>query len=148
MNMSERELRVYRDTLIAVMGQIMSTIYGDEAIDVLANWLHQRIKERWKQIAKETGRSDPEIFLNMFNPEAHEYEVIRKSKRVLEVKVKKCIHAEVFRKLNASQIGLKLICSGDEAATEGYNPKIKLRRPEILMRGDSSCHFIWELIED
>jgi hypothetical protein len=47
-------------------------------------------------------------------------------KKALEVKVTRYIHAETFRKLNATHIGQKLICSGDEAVTEEFNPKIKL----------------------
>ncbi|MCD6369283.1 MAG: L-2-amino-thiazoline-4-carboxylic acid hydrolase [Thermoproteales archaeon] len=83
----------------------------------------------------------------MFNPVVHDYEIVRKSDKVLEVVAKKCLHAEIFNDLNAEKVGLKLICMGDDAATEGYNPKLKLRRPKILMRGDDVCHFIWELEE-
>jgi len=61
----------------------------------------------------------------------------------LEVKVYKCIHAKVFRKLNATNIGYKLICRGDDAATEGFSPDIELICPKILMKGDDCCHFIW-----
>jgi len=60
----------------------------------------------------------------------------------LEVKVFRCLHTETLKKLNATRIGLKLICIGDEAATEGFNPEIKFTRPKILMAGDDCCHFI------
>ena len=145
---SGRELRVYRDTLLAFMGHILVSQYGEEALDVLVKWRYEKIREHWRRIAEETERQDPEIFLSLFSKEAHDYEVIRRSKKALEVVVKKCIHAEVFKKYNAQHIGLKLICSGDEAVAEGYNPKIKFRRPKILMRGDDCCHFIWELEEE
>jgi len=96
---------------------------------------------------KSTERNDPEYLLCLFNKKVHEFEVIRKNRKILEVKVTKCIHAETFKKLNAAHIGQKLICSGDEAVTEGFNPKIKFIRPNLLMVGDDCCHFIWKLQE-
>ena len=50
-----------------------------------------------------------------------------------------------IKKLNAANIGEKLICSGDVAVTEGFNPKMKFMRPKLLMVGDDCCHFKWEL---
>ena len=147
-NISGRELRIYRDTLMALMGHILVTLYGEEALDALSDWLYNKRKEEWKERSKTIKDKSPEFFLRFFSNEAHEYEVIRKDKNVLEVKVYKCIHAEVFKKLNATEIGYKLICRGDDAATEGFNPKIRLIRPKILMRGDDCCHFIWKLEEE
>jgi len=145
--MSGVNLRVYQDFLLAIMGHILINQYGEEALDVLTSWIHEKIRERWREMAKSTGRSDPEYLFCLFNKEAHEFEVIRKDKRALEVKVTRCVHAETFRKLNAAHIGQKLICSGDEAVTEGFNPRIKFTRPKLLMAGDEFCHFIWELQE-
>jgi len=145
--MSGYDLRTCRDTLLAFMGHVLVSQYGEEALDVLMRWNHEKIKERWREIARSTGRSDPEYLFCLFSEEAHEFEVIRKSRKALEVKVTRCIHAENFKKLNAAHIGRKLICSGDEAVTEGFNPKIKFTRPKLLMAGDDCCHFIWELEE-
>jgi hypothetical protein len=142
--MSGREINS-RGMLLAFMGHVLLENYGIEALDLLERWIHERTRERWKEIAVSTGRNDPEYLLRLFSNEVHDFEVIRKDKKILEVKVKKCIWADVFRKLNAADIGRKLICSGDEAVTEGFNPNIRFRRPKLLMIGDDSCHFIWEL---
>lgn len=145
--MSGRDARVYRDMLMAIMGRILVELYGEEALDALSEWHLRRVEERWRRVAEETGRSDPLIFLQLFTPEVHEYEVVRKSEKSLEVIVRRCLHAEVLKRMGAQDVGLKLICMGDDAATRGYNPRLKLRRPKILMRGDDACHFIWELEE-
>ncbi len=143
--MSEVDRIVYRDMLLAFMGHALISLYGEEALEALSKWNCERIKRRWKEIAKSTGRSDPEYFFRLFNDKVHDFKVIRKSKEALEVKVFKCLHAETLKKLNATNIGVKLICVGDEAATEGFNPEIKFTRPKMLMAGDNCCHFIWEL---
>jgi len=144
---SGNELTVYRDTLLAIMGHILVSQYSEEALDILAEWQHRKAREAWKKIAESTGRSDPEYLFCLFSNEVHEFEVIRKNKHALEVKVTRCAHAVTFRRLNAAKIGQKIICDGDTAVTEGFNPKIKLARPKLLMAGDDCCHFIWKLKE-
>ncbi len=141
------EVRYYRDLLLIFMARILEKEFGKEALDLLAEWRYKKTRERWKEIAEKTGRNDPEYLFRLFSKEAHDYEVVRKDRKVLEVIVKKCVHAEVFKKFNATDIGLKLICQGDHAVVEGFNPKIKFTRPKILMAGDDCCHFKFELEE-
>jgi len=143
--MSEKELRICRDTQLAIMGHVLISQYGEEALDILAKWQNEKTKKRWSDISRSTGRNDPEYLFSLFSEEAHEFEIIRKNAKALEVKVTKCIHADTFKKLNAAHIGEKLICSGDIAVTDGFNPKIKFMRPKLLMVGDDCCHFKWEL---
>jgi hypothetical protein len=42
-------------------------------------------------------------------------------------------------------VGMKMICMGDYAVVEGFNPEIRFTRPKTLMAGDDCCHFIFEL---
>jgi hypothetical protein len=139
------ELRVCRDMQLAIMGHILIEQYGKEALDALMTWNNERTRTRWREIAKSTGRRDPEYLFRLFNTKAHVFTIIRKNETALEVQVTKCIHADTFKKLNAMHIGEKLICSGDVSATKGFNPAIRFERPQVLMRGDDCCHFIWEL---
>jgi len=145
--MSRTDLRICRDMQLAIMGHILINHYGEEALDVLMKWRNEKTKKKWAKIAKSTNRSDPEYLFCLFNEDVHEFEVIRKNRKALEVKVTRCIHAETFKRLNAAHIGQKLVCAGDAAVTEGFNPKIQFTRPKLLMAGDDCCHFIWELRE-
>ena len=77
----------------------------------------------------------------------HTKEVIRQDDRVLEMKITRCAHAEIFAEMNAWDIGQKFVCAGDDAMIEGFNPNIQLERPGIMMRGDGCCHFIYRLKE-
>jgi hypothetical protein len=38
-----------------------------------------------------------------------------------------------------------MICNPDSAYLKAYNPKIKLDRPKLLMRGDNECRFIFTM---
>lgn len=143
--MSEKDLSICRDMQLAIMGHILINQYGGEPLDFLMKWQNEITKKRWAEIAESTGRKDPRYFLCLFSERAHEFEVIRYNGNALEVKVTRCVHADAFKKLNATRIGEKLICAGDVPATEGFNPEIGFRRPKLLMASDDCCHFVWEL---
>jgi len=143
--MSEKESIICRDMSLAIMGHVLINQYGEEALDTLTKWQDERTRKRWEEIARSTGRSDPEYLFRLFRKVVHEFEVIRKNRKALEVRVTKCLHAETFKRLNAATIGRKLICDGDFAVTEGFNPEIKFTRRKLLMSGDDCCHFVWEL---
>jgi len=46
-----------------------------------------------------------------------------------------------MRELNATDIGYAVICHGDYAYCQGFNPKIRLIRTKTLMQGDDCCEF-------
>jgi predicted ArsR family transcriptional regulator len=119
--------------------------YGEGALEALAQWKEEKSRERWRGIAEETGRSDPEYLFRLFTERVHEFEVVRKDRAALEVIVTRCSHAEVFRGSDAADVGMRMICMGDHAVVEGFNPEIKFTRPKTLMDGDECCHFLFEL---
>jgi hypothetical protein len=134
-----------RDLLIITTALFIENQYGKGALDALALWKDERNKERWREIARETGRSDPEYLFRLFTDRVHEFQVVRKNKEALEVIVTECLHFKTFKKFNATEIGMKMICMGDYAVVEGFNPNIRFRRPKTLMARDDCCHFIFEL---
>jgi hypothetical protein len=111
----------------------------------LVAYKNARNRERWREIAEETGRNDPEYLFRLFTNRVHEYDVVRKDRNVLEVIVTKCVHAENFQRSDAADVGMRMICMGDYAVVEGFNPEIRFTRPKTLMDGDECCHFIIEL---
>ncbi len=142
------ELRRCRDMQLAILGHILIEQYGIEALDMLTQWSNERTLKKWQRIAKYANRTDPDYLQCLFSEKAHVYKIIRNTQSILEVKVTKCIHADTFKRLNAAHIGERLICSSDAPATEGFNPLLHLHRPQVLMKGDDCCHFIWELVSD
>ncbi|TET71622.1 hypothetical protein E3J39_04195 [Candidatus Bathyarchaeota archaeon] len=135
----------HRDMLHIMTARFLQREYGEGALEALIEWKNERNRERWREIAEVTGRSDPEYLFRLFTDRVHDYEVVRKNARVLEVIVTKCAHAETFKEFDAADIGMKMICMGDYAVVEGFNPKIRFERPETIMAGDGCCHFIFEL---
>ncbi len=139
-----RTRRIADDTQLVFMGRSIQRFYGDDGLEVLLEHKHRRTRETWEARARETGRTDPGYLLCLFSEDAHDYEVVENSPNRLEVIVTRCVHAEVFRSFCAQVLGEKLICSGDHAVVEGYNPAMHLERPTTCMSGDR-CHFIFSL---
>ncbi|MGC9201771.1 MAG: L-2-amino-thiazoline-4-carboxylic acid hydrolase [Thermoproteota archaeon] len=139
------ELRYYRDFSLIVMSRIVEREFGEEALDLLVEWKNKRTEEEWKKRGQEIKDKSPKSFLSLFNKDAHDFEIIRADDEVLEVVVKKCIHAEIFKKFNAADVGKKLICDGDYFVVKGFDPKIELNRDKLLMLGDDCCHFVFKL---
>jgi len=139
------ELRYYRDFSLIIMSRILEKEFGREALDVLVDWKNRRIEEEWRKRGQETRDKTPRYFLTLFSKEAHEFNVVEESEEVLEVIVKKCVHAEVFKKFNATDIGEKMICNGDHYVVKGFDHGIELIRDRLLMRGDDCCHFLFRL---
>jgi predicted ArsR family transcriptional regulator len=135
-----------RSLLLTTAIRFLEKEYGEEVLELLSDWKAERTRERWRSIAEETGRDDPEYLFRLFSDEVHDYKVIRTSRNALEVKVHRCAHADAFRELDSTDVGMMMmICMGDYAVVEGFNPKISFKRPKTLMAGDDMCHFIFEL---
>ena len=139
-----RRRRVSDGIHMIFMGRTIERLYGTDALQALVDHQRRKQRESWKKRAEECGRRDPGYLLCLFGSDAHDYEVVRNDGQRLEVVVTRCVHADTFRKYNAADLGELLICSGDEAVVEGYNPDMEFRRPCTCMTGDR-CHFIFSL---
>ena len=57
-----------------------------------------------------------------------------------------CLYADVFRSLDAGDLGELMLCNGDFPTAEIFNLHIRLERHKTLMAGDDYCDFTyhWE----
>ncbi len=121
--------------------------FGEAAVDAVAA---QHMENVRKAFAEKTAGGAPNnmdaLAEHMLAPsETHDIEVLRRDEWVLELKVTRCRHAEMFAEMNALDVGAQFMCAGDDAMIEGFNPRISLERPETIMTGGDCCHFIYRL---
>ncbi|MFW9977906.1 MAG: L-2-amino-thiazoline-4-carboxylic acid hydrolase [Candidatus Thorarchaeota archaeon] len=59
---------------------------------------------------------------------------------------KECLYADVFRGMDAADLGLIILCNGDISSAEVFHPKLRLERTKTLMQGDDCCDFkyMWD----
>ena len=127
--------------------RVLRDRFGQAAVDAVAAQHMKNIREATARRARETGRTGLDALLDGFDriSETHDHQIVEHTARRLEIKVTRCAHCEMFAEWNALDLGLAFMCSGDVAVAEGLNPKIRLERPELLMRGDRCCRFIYTL---
>lgn len=123
--------------------------FGQAAVDAVATEHLKNIREAFRAKARESGRTDLSALLDGFQgiTETHDHQIIHQDARRLEIQVTRCAHCQMFAEWNALDLGLAFMCAGDVAVAEGTNPKIRLERPQLLMRGDPCCHFVYTLDE-
>lgn len=123
--------------------------FGEKAVEDLARRHRENIVAAYAEKAARLGRNDLEAFVSQMgeNPQTHTRQVIRREKNVYEMKITRCAHAEILKELNALDLGLRFVCAGDDAMLQGFNPRIRLQRPQLLMKGDDCCHFIYTMEE-
>ena len=68
------------------------------------------------------------------------FEIIEKTDKVCEIKVTRCLWAEVFNKEKAGEIGNAYACHGDYHHCKTFNPKIKMVRDKTLTQGHAYCN--------
>jgi len=72
-------------------------------------------------------------------------EIVEDTEEAFELKVTECLWASTFRDADAGEIGFAMVCHGDYAWAEGFDPKIKLIRDKTLMEGATICNhrYVW-----
>ena len=70
---------------------------------------------------------------------------IEKTPDRYEFDVTRCRYAEMYHEIGYGDLGGILSCARDFAFSEGFNPKINLRRDQTIMGGDGFCDFRYDL---
>lgn len=59
--------------------------------------------------------------------------------------VYRCGYAEMYARLGVAELGTILSCGRDFAFARGYNPNLKLTRPQTIMEGADHCPFQYRM---
>ncbi|NIO23116.1 MAG: hypothetical protein GTN38_03775 [Candidatus Aenigmarchaeota archaeon] len=121
----------------------------DRAADEKKRLIEKRIKEEYKNIIPVNMDQFFKIIFSDFEGinRITNFTVLEKTKNHLKVRMNKCWYAEIYRKLKAEDIGLKMVCMMDPVMNKALNPKIKMSRPKKLMLGHDCCIFEYWLKE-
>ncbi|NPV06735.1 MAG: L-2-amino-thiazoline-4-carboxylic acid hydrolase [Anaerolineae bacterium] len=75
---------------------------------------------------------------------SHEWEKLEDTERRQAYRFTRCLWAEIFRELEAADIGI-WICEGDGPAAAAFNPAIGFARTKTLMEGDDCCDHVYHV---
>src|SRR5690606_7487217 len=75
-------------------------------------------------------------------------DTLRQDEGRLEFNVIGCRFAEMYRRMDAADLGFLLSCGRDFALSEGYSDALHLDRTQTIMQGASFCDFRYRLAGD
>jgi len=78
---------------------------------------------------------------------SHLWEKLEESETRQAYRFTRCLWAELFRSLNAEDIGV-WICEADGPVAAAFNPGIRFQRTKTLMEGDDCCDHIYYVEAD
>jgi hypothetical protein len=75
-----------------------------------------------------------------------EREAQKVKRNEVSFKITKCLWAEIFKTMKASDIGKILVCYSDFPRAKAWSPRLKLERTRTIMEGAPYCDFryIWK----
>ena len=137
-------------TTVDLVRALEQEIGKERVNEFLKNFSSEKLLQRGKMQAAHTEEHDLQSYVSMFKEnelfqKVLTVEIVEDNDLAFEMKVTECLTASTFLAKEAGDIGYALVCWGDYAWAEGYNPKIKLVRDKTLMEGHACCNhrYIW-----
>ena len=121
----------------------------EKTSEVVEGVIKSLAKESGAQLAKMVGGNSLEHFAKtvdiMSRDDALVQEILEQDDKKLTINCIKCRFADMYKELGMPELGFLLSCGRDFAMTEGFNPKLKLKRTQTLMEGAEYCDFRFHL---
>lgn len=123
----------------------------EKTFKVVEGVIKSLAKESGVQLAKMVGGDSLGHFAKtveiMGRDDALVQEILEQDDKKLYINCTRCRFAEMYKELGIPELGFLLSCGRDFVMTEGFNPKLKLRRTQTIMEGAEYCDFRFHLEE-
>ncbi|MHA2037065.1 MAG: L-2-amino-thiazoline-4-carboxylic acid hydrolase [Promethearchaeota archaeon] len=138
--------------LVFFVREMEKTIGKVKALEMVENTFYNDMCNLVKEKLEELGPVNE--FTDFARIEKEENELIefrntvtiryvKDTESELGLHITECLEAEVFKELEAEDIGYLVVCNPDYAYARACNPCVKLRRNKTLMEGDDYCDHLW-----
>ena len=125
-------------------------LYGQEAYEAIRDNQLQKSVAKARERGAGTVDNSVRAFCTALESHchgSHEWQKLEDSEDRQAYRFTRCMLAEIYRGLDAEDIGL-WICDGDGPVAAGFNPRIRFERKQTLMVGDDCCDHVYYLEED
>jgi hypothetical protein len=116
--------------------------FGPEVIETVEEEKGKRVRKAWANFANKQESKTLDLFISTVwepNLDLFDCTVTKKSENEVQMKVTRCIFAEIAKELGIEKWGFRLYCKDDPHMVAGYNPKMEYKREKTLMEGDDCC---------
>lgn len=137
-------VRRYVDAVRAV-----EEAYGPEGCEAMRRYQRRKLVERNAERGAVAADNSLRAFCSALEEGcrgSHEWQKLEDTERRQAYRFTRCMWAEIYRALDASDIGV-WICEGDGPAASAFNPEIRFERTKTLMEGDDYCDHVF-FVED
>ena len=117
---------------------IRDAFYNDMTKMVKAELVLNPVNEFSDFVRMEKDENEQPSLRNIF-----ELTYPHESENELSLNVTRCLYAEVFKELDATELSYMMVCNPDHAYAQASHPRIKLRRFMTLMKGHDCCDHTW-----
>ena len=138
--------------LVLLVREMEKTIGKEKAHEIVEKTFYNDILNSFTEELEEVGPINEFIDFKRMEKEDNESIRVRNKVTIRYVKdteselglhVTECLDAEVFKELEAEDIGYFVVCNPDYAYARACNTCIKLMRNKTLMQGDEYCDHLW-----
>lgn len=135
--------------LIPLLEELGEEFGRDKVMAVFARTIEGIARAQGKETAERMGDNSLQAFERSLEAwtrgGAMERLPIEAGEKRVRFDVTRCLYAEKYRELGASEIGFLFSCARDAAWMEGFNPQVRMERTRTIMQGDTRCDFCYEL---
>jgi hypothetical protein len=151
---TEEMYRFFYGAFIPTLQILAKNIGRDKLIEELTKASAENATQMTAAMAKDLPKRDMKAFAGLMDgmmltapfDKAFTYEVVENSDKIYEEKVTQCLPANIWRKMNAADLGYALECSSTDAMAKAFNPRMKGTNFKTLMKGDGFCLVRIELV--
>jgi len=145
-------IRIRYTNTVVLAREMINALGKDQAHEIIKNAFYKDMEDLVKEELLELG--PVESFKDFVKMEKDENEspefrnivsltYSHETSTELSLHVTECLYTEVFKELEAEELGYLMVCNPDHAYAQTCHHQIKLRRSKTLMQGDSYCDHTW-----
>ncbi|MFX1416556.1 MAG: L-2-amino-thiazoline-4-carboxylic acid hydrolase [Promethearchaeota archaeon] len=120
---------------------ILKSFYEREAVENIRG-LMKGVNKPLESI-EDLGRLMKKLATNEFSSNTQTHEYPESDPGTFSMCTRECLWAEVFKELEATDLGYLMFCQTDFAVAPVFHPNIHLERSKTLMQGDDVCDFVY-----
>lgn len=143
------QIRIRAQVLVPLLRAFQNEIGSDRTNEIvrkaLRSYAHKVGQEMRSQL-KGNSMEKVAAFISMSSAgDALDVEVLKQTPDAFEIKVTGCRYTQIFKELNATDLGFLCLCELDIPLAESFVPDVEFTRTQTIMQGASHCDHRYQM---
>tara|TARA_Y100000588_G_scaffold279099_1_gene295907 strand:- start:361 stop:840 length:480 start_codon:yes stop_codon:yes gene_type:complete len=133
-----------------IFEEMVTQLGKETAISVLENAIRRdAVTQGQSNASPSIEENDIAAFVELYKlwtaDGALEMDVLEVTDTSFEFNITGCEYAKMYKKLGMSELGSVLSCGRDQHFCRAFNPRLRLKRSQTIMKGANLCDFRYRL---